>query len=741
MLTLRDFNYLPELTELLPEVLRSGRGLIVVAGWGGLNRSHAAGSDRVLPSGRAAFHGILLNEFLQANPEGRVVQVTRDASEPKRPKTRFGQVVTSRVYKTRPYSVLLPAAASARPDLIVLDELTPENLRSALEAADNVPVLTQLETVLHGAEVRWLLEAYAGQPPVGEGLAWVISVERLRGLCASCAVPDPQAVERLERLLDRPQEKSLLRLAAELEGAAFACAHGCGQCQSTGRAGEVAVFDVLQIENTPVGKPREVRRLSREAYMLRLAARGMLSLEDIQTLDAAHMRQLQSMLAEQEAQVEETQRTLQRRLVELEAANLVLQHRTEQLISLENISQMLIGLDDAHELSKQVCRRLETLFAADYAVMYALVGQPEARPRQLEILAVHGWSSQVIGRQFPWHPRPDSEIQLRLSPYQGLPPGLSPLDVQQARLSLPEDLKAGLLIPLVAQEGLVGIMVVQSSRKQAFTPGDQALLRTFANQTALALQRTRLLAARIEKEKLERELELARRLQQSLLPSRFPEIPGLQITAANRAARWVGGDFYDLFQIDPSHLGLVIGDASDKGIPAALYMALTRSLILAEAHREASTELVLRSVNQHLLGMGELRGFITVFFGVLDLDSRELAYTRAGHDRPVLIRGGRLHPLEGGGMLLGMFPETELELEEKRLQLQPGDQLVLYTDGVMDVVGSTGALLPRAQLDELLLRYMPLPDGCQQLLAHLQKQQGGGEQFDDMTMMCLTLGE
>jgi serine phosphatase RsbU (regulator of sigma subunit) len=579
------------------------------------------------------------------------------------------------------------------------------------------------------------LEQYTGGSSSPGSLAWVITIERQRGLCPACVCPDPQASERLESL----RERGLQQISDELTPTTYAWAPGCAQCQSTGRVGEVAVFDVSQFVRAASGEMQEITRLSRGEYMLRLAARGQLTLEDILAVEAQQKHQLQAMLMEQEDAVAETQKSLRRRLVELEASNLVLQHRTEQLISLENISQMLIGLDDIYELASQVCRRLESLFGVNFAVLYQLASAPAAGPKMLEILAMHGWDSQLIGRKFPWHPAPEQAGKPNPQPYVGLPPGLTTLDLQPTQRSLPEGLKTGLLIPLVAQDGLVGIMVVQSSRKTTFSPGEQALLRTFANQTALALQRTRLLAARIEKEKLERELELARRLQQSLLPNRFPDIPGLLVSAASRAARWVGGDFYDVFEIDPEHLGIVIGDASDKGIPAALYMALTRSLILAEARQDASTERVLRRVNQHLLEMGELRGFITVFFGVFDHNRQTLDYTRAGHDRPVLIRNGHLQELDGGGMLLGVFPDAELELDARQIQLLPGDQLVLFTDGVMDVIDREGGLLPRSHLDEILLKFMPERDGCQALMDHLQQMQAGREQFDDMTLVCLTL--
>jgi serine phosphatase RsbU (regulator of sigma subunit) len=153
--------------------------------------------------------------------------------------------------------------------------------------------------------------------------------------------------------------------------------------------------------------------------------------------------------------------------------------------------------------------------------------------------------------------------------------------------------RAGLSVPLVAQGEQVGRMIVQSTQKQHFEPGETALLQTFAHQAAVALQRAGLIeqltgkieqlqaaqAGLAQKERLEREMELARQVQQSVLPTDYPAVPGFRFAAQNEPARRVGGDFYDIFALDDDHFGLAVADVSDKGMPAALYMTFNRSLL------------------------------------------------------------------------------------------------------------------------------------------------------------------
>jgi sigma-B regulation protein RsbU (phosphoserine phosphatase) len=244
-------------------------------------------------------------------------------------------------------------------------------------------------------------------------------------------------------------------------------------------------------------------------------------------------------------------------------------------------------------------------------------------------------------------------------------------------------------------------------------------------------------AALVEKERLEHELELARDLQQSILPKVFPRLPGFSCAARNRPARMVGGDFYDAIPLSADRVGLVIADVSGKGMAAALYMALARSLIRAEAHRSASPRQVLLRFHRLLLEMGHAEMFITVFYGILDPQNRTLCYARAGHDYPLLLRPatGECLRLESPGMLLGY--EEDVHLSEMTLELQPGDALVLYSDGITDVRSPADETIGAARLRELVATAdRPTAEGlCDRIMDYATAFQGTAGQYDDMTLL------
>lgn len=244
-------------------------------------------------------------------------------------------------------------------------------------------------------------------------------------------------------------------------------------------------------------------------------------------------------------------------------------------------------------------------------------------------------------------------------------------------------------------------------------------------------------AALVEKERLERELELARDLQQRILPQQFPSIPGVDFAAYSRPARQVGGDFYDVFRLGKGRVGLVIADVSDKGMPAALYMGLARSLIHAEAKRSSSPRQVLRNVNRLLREMSQTDTFVTVFYGILDAQQGKLRYCRAGHDSPMLFspQRGECLTLHAHGTLLGCL--DQVLLEEAEVSLRSGDLLVLYTDGITDANSPSGEFFGVERLRKVVCRGGPVSAQalCDQLFAEVDSFRGEAVQHDDMAVL------
>jgi phosphoserine phosphatase RsbU/P len=249
-------------------------------------------------------------------------------------------------------------------------------------------------------------------------------------------------------------------------------------------------------------------------------------------------------------------------------------------------------------------------------------------------------------------------------------------------------------------------------------------------------------AAIVEKERMEHELELARELQQSLLPNQFPHLPGISLAAASRPARQVGGDFYDVIRLRGGRLGLVMADVSDKGMPAALFMALTRSLIRAEAKRRTSPRQVLLNVHRLLLEISRAEMFVTVFYGMFDPAQGSIRYARAGHDHPLLIRSGstECQSLTARGMALGFV--EDVDLQEDEVKFCPGDRLVLYTDGITHAESATGEFFGIERLRRIVSTAGPLTAQalCDLIFERVSAFQAGTTQFDDMAVLISSVG-
>jgi serine phosphatase RsbU (regulator of sigma subunit) len=733
MLKLSDFVHLPDLDDAMAQLIAGGPGLAVVAGLDPRPAAPGHRRNQFLPSGRTAIFRALVGEILEAAPATRAAVVAEDPAIVRAPRGLRGRVTTLRVGQSQTYADQIAAALGRRPDLLVVDRLCAASAAAAAAAARRVRVITQLDSVFRGPAVARHLRDLGVPGDQLDCLAWVVFVQRLAMLCPSCrrhAALDPAQLDRLRQLGHEP-------------GPAFFHAPGCDACGGAGRQGDVALFDVFRGPADPRGDAHQTSLLPIETYALRLAEQGYLSLGDVLHLDTDQLRRTYYLLSSGEQALGETNAALERKVAELNAANAVLQQRTAALLSLHDIGEALTASTDLSDLVARVCRHARELCGADRAILYLLREDESA-----EVLAVSGWNPALTHQQVNAHlvsGMGDGEPR----PFRGWPPGIPPrhADVEGA------ELRAGLRVPLVAEGRQVGLMIVHSTRKARFAPGEIALLRAVANQAAVSIQRAALIerlraniaqleaaqAMLVRQERLEREMELARQVQQSVLPHVFPDVPGYHFGACNQPARQVGGDFYDVFALDADHVGVVIADVSDKGMPAALYMALTRSLLYAEARRERSPRAALLNVNRLLRELGDPHMFVTVFYGVIALRARRLTYARAGHDYPLLLRDGAATPLGGSGMVLGMLESIHLGLTEEQLDLAPGDRLVLYTDGLTDVLNSAERRFGPDRLAELLRSHAALPPAalCDATFAALAAYQADVEQYDDMTILAV----
>jgi serine phosphatase RsbU (regulator of sigma subunit) len=243
----------------------------------------------------------------------------------------------------------------------------------------------------------------------------------------------------------------------------------------------------------------------------------------------------------------------------------------------------------------------------------------------------------------------------------------------------------------------------------------------------------------VEKEKLEHELSLAREIQKSMLPRSIPTMAGFEFGACMVPAKTVGGDFFDFIPLGPDTLGIAIGDVSGKGVPAALFMAMARSLLRAEARSSLSPTEVLQRVNSHLRDLNEGDMFVTILYGLINRKARSFEYARAGHEIPLLCDPqGRLLTLpRGKGQVLGVidFPS----LDRQKIQLAPASTLLLYSDGVTDAADMQNDRfgIKRVQQELSALGQEPAQSVCDHLLQRVSEHQSGLPVFDDITMVVI----
>ncbi len=237
--------------------------------------------------------------------------------------------------------------------------------------------------------------------------------------------------------------------------------------------------------------------------------------------------------------------------------------------------------------------------------------------------------------------------------------------------------------PIVSRGRIIGVFNLENDDLDAYHEGHLEFLKTFASQAAAAIERARLLDQAMQARNLERELEIARGIQASFLPTTPPTMPGLDLAGLNIPYRDVGGDYYDWIRIVDNQIGLAIGDVSGKGVAAALLMAAFRASLLAEIRNHYAIRRILQKVNRLLFESTEPGKFVTAFYGVLDAKNRVFTFSNAGHNPPLLLHAdGRAEWLTEGGLALGVLEDTTYE--ERPTPLTTGDVLVLYTDGVTE---------------------------------------------------------
>jgi len=422
--------------------------------------------------------------------------------------------------------------------------------------------------------------------------------------------------------------------------------------------------------------------------------------------------------------------------------------RAEQLAAINRIAMIVNRSLNLNENLQALCQELTKIFP----IRNAGIGLLGADRESLEIVAFHAVDAEeesALGMVLPFKGNPSSKEVIEkkktvvIQDAQNDPRMSSLADISKTRGT-----KAIMIVPLLTRGEAIGtIGMPAKDPEHVFTEHETELAETIASQIATAIDNARLYAqTELALDIAERDLEIGRQIQGGFFPEKLPEISGWEVAAHFHAARQVAGDFYDSFQFRDSNLtAFIIADVCDKGVGAALFMVLFRSLLRAFSERKVEVgnvqeellNIILNTNNFIAEYHGRSNMFATLFFGILDPDSGVLYYINGGHEPPVMMDkdGTIIRRLMPTGPAVGMFPDMAFQVEE--IQMNKGDLLVGFTDGVTDAKDSAGNLFS----EERLLKSIAVPwtsifSMFFELNTELHKHIGEQNQFDDITLIA-----
>jgi serine phosphatase RsbU (regulator of sigma subunit)/anti-sigma regulatory factor (Ser/Thr protein kinase) len=322
-----------------------------------------------------------------------------------------------------------------------------------------------------------------------------------------------------------------------------------------------------------------------------------------------------------------------------------------------------------------------------------------------------------------------------------------PVDIGTLELASPalqklRDAGVALVVPLVTQGELIGTLNLGPRlSEQEYSSDDRRLLATLASQAAPAIRVAQLVAEQTaeaaERERYEQELRVAQLIQQQFLPRVLPDLRGWQVAAHYGPARVVGGDFYDFIELDDGRIGIAVGDVADKGVPAALVMARTHSILRAEAPRLVDPGRILARTNELLVPEMPARMFVTCLYGVLEPETGRFVFANAGHNLPCIKTSDGITEPRATGLPLGLLPDSSYE--EAEATIGPGDEVLLFSDGLVEAHSTNGEMYGFPRLREAMAAEAGSGPGViDRLLERLAAFTGAGwEQEDDITLVTL----
>jgi sigma-B regulation protein RsbU (phosphoserine phosphatase) len=298
--------------------------------------------------------------------------------------------------------------------------------------------------------------------------------------------------------------------------------------------------------------------------------------------------------------------------------------------------------------------------------------------------------------------------------------------------------RSELAVPLIYKDKVIGVLDMEHTRRGFFTDDHRRTMMTLAAQVAIAIENARLYEEIARQERrLERDLALARELQTRLLPQTLPKLAHLELAAKFVPARTIGGDLYDFIPYSLSRLGIVIGDVSGKGAPAAIYAALVSGILRSHAPIEPGPAEMLSAVNLSLAERRIEAQFVSIIYAVWDDEHRTLLVANSGLPRPIYVHDGKNQVIEATGLPLGLFDDADYD--EFRFKMKPGDMFVFFSDGILDARNRKGELFGRGRVEQIVADCSGRSADCvvDTLFKAAAEYSAGVETFDDQTVVAI----
>ncbi|HVN15852.1 MAG TPA: GAF domain-containing protein [Anaerolineales bacterium] len=417
--------------------------------------------------------------------------------------------------------------------------------------------------------------------------------------------------------------------------------------------------------------------------------------------------------------------------------------------ALLQVAQAVVSLSDLDEILGTVIRIMPILVGVERVALYLWDAEHEAFLPKQEYGLEEEVRAAVWDRRFPAGSFPLLDAaretnrllthvikpKARMRSWLKIKP-----KVEETEAHMDTEDRLLMAVPLSIKSDLFGVLLIEEAQNgRRFRTRRIEIINGIAQQAALAIQNDRLQKEMVVRERLETEVQLARQIQQTFIPNTLPSSPSWQFAARWRTARQVGGDFYDVIELPNHRIGLFIADVADKGMPAALFMALTRTLVRAAVAETESPAEALMRVNDLLVPDTQQGMFVTAVYAVLDTESGKLTYANAGHNPPLWIHRDqtKVQRLTRTGVALGAV--EQLSMTEETIQIVPGDSLLFYTDGLTEAFSPEGDLYGEARLTNALRSGMvssadELLESVEQSLNDFIQSQPLG---DDLTMLAV----